>query len=71
MDFLGLSNDELAAATGALLATLHDRAQALPESAFKSGILRRLDVAHKGMDLLREHAVNGGLIRPDSGGSPK
>lgn len=71
MDFSGLTNDELADAAKALVDEAHLRVDALPQSAFRSGVSKRLDVAHKALDFLKEHLVGGGVISPQSGGDPK
>ena len=71
MDFSTLSNDELAQATRDLLDELHGRHEALPESAFRRGVGRRLGTVHGTLDVLREYLVDGGVIQPTSGGIPK
>lgn len=71
MDFTTLSDDELADIVRDMFDDLHRRVDLLPASSFKTGVRRRLEVAHRGMDLLKEHLVNGGVIRPLSGGEDK
>ena len=71
MDFTTLSDDELADAARALFDELHRRHDGLPASAFKNGVGRRLGIAHRAMDVLKEHLSGGGIIQPYSGGEPK
>jgi hypothetical protein len=71
MDFSGYSHSELANITRDLINEFHARHANLPESAFKVGVGKRLGVAHRSLDILREHVRDGGLITPQSGGDPK
>lgn len=71
MDFEALSNDELADVARDLFDELHRRVNAQPPGAFRNGAARRLMVAHRGMDLLREFVRDGGMIQPMSGGEEK
>lgn len=71
MDYTALTNDELAGHARALVDELHVRQAALPASAFKTGVGRRLGIVHRAMDVLKEQLVAGGIIRPMSGGEPK
>lgn len=66
-----LSDDALADHVRAVFDELHRRHDIMEPGAIKRGAGVRLLVAHRAMEILREHLAGGGVIQPFSGGDPK
>lgn len=66
-----MTDDELANAFAANLAELHAKIGALEDGSRKTRLARNADIAHRALENIQEVALDGGMIAPMSGGTPK